>query len=158
MAIAQDSHQPGRLLSISRQLQQNRAAYYATLNQAQKGDLNITPWVCWFITQFSAACQHSALLMDQAIAKACFWSAHAQHDFNPRQRKTLQKLLDAGDNGFLGGLTAAKHGQISGASKATATRDLVDLLEKQALISHGVGKATKYYVNVPGWTQVTAPL
>ncbi|MBI1890589.1 MAG: hypothetical protein HYS18_08085 [Burkholderiales bacterium] len=78
---------------------------------------------------------------------------HVHHDFNPCQRKTLQKLLDAGDDGFLGGMTAEKHSKISGASKATATRDLTELLQKGALISRGVGKATRYYVNVPGWNR-----
>jgi Fic family protein len=72
---------------------------------------------------------------------------------NQRQRKTLQKLLDAGDGGFLGGMTAEKHSKITGASKATATRDLVDLLQKGALISRGIGKATKYLINVESWNQ-----
>lgn len=153
MAIAQDAQQETRLYSMSRQMQESRSAYYDVLNQAQKGDLDITSWVLWFVQQFSAACQKSGLHIDKAIEKARFWSTHADKDFNARQRKTLQKLLDAGDNGFLGGLTADKHCKITGASKATATRDLGDLLQKGALISRGVGKATKYYVNVPGWNQ-----
>ena len=74
-------------------------------------------------------------------------------NFNQRQRKTLQKLLDAGDGGFLGGMTAEKHSKITGASKATATRDLADLLQKGALISRGIGKATKYLINVESWNQ-----
>lgn len=158
MAIAQDARQETRLYCMSRQLQENRSAYYDVLNQAQKGDLDITPWVTWFVQQFSAACQKSGLQIDKAIEKARFWSTHADKDFNERQRKTLQKLLDAGDDGFLGGLTADKHSKITGASKATATRDLSDLLQKGALISRGIGKATKYYVNVPGWNQSASPL
>ena len=157
MAIAQDARQETRLYSMSRQLQENRSAYYDVLNQAQKGDLDITPWLGWFVQQFSAACQKSGLHIDKAIEKNRFWFTHAGQDFNQRQRKTLQKLLDAGDGGFLGGLTADKHSKISGASKATATRDLGDLLQKGALIARGTGKATKYYVNVPGWNQSTLP-
>lgn len=151
MAIAQDADQETRLYSMARQMQENRAAYYDELNNAQKGDLDITQWITWFVTQFSAACEQSGRHIDQALEKARFWSAHAATQFNARQRKTLQKLLDAGDGGFLGGLTAEKHGKITGASKASATRDLTDLLQKGALVSRGVGKATKYYVNVPGW-------
>jgi Fic family protein len=60
-------------------------------------------------------------------------------------------LLDVGDGGFLGGLTAEKHAKINATSKATATRDLTDLLQKGVLISQGLGKATKYLINVPGW-------
>jgi Fic family protein len=62
-------------------------------------------------------------------------------------------MLDAGDGGFLGGMTAEKHSKITGASKATATRDLVDLLQKGAVISRGIGKATKYLINVEVWNQ-----
>lgn len=151
MAIAQDAGQAVRLFCISRQMQENRAAYYDALNLAQTGDLNITPWVTWFVTQFGAACQQSTLHIDKAIERARFWSEHADKDFNERQRKALKKLLDAGDGGFLGGLTTEKHSQITGASKATASRDLIDMLQKGAMVSRGIGKATKYYVNVSGW-------
>lgn len=152
MTIAQDANSPIRLYSMSRQLQENRTAYYDALNAAQKGDGDVTSWVEWFATQFAAACIRSERLIDQALEKARYWSAHAGDQFNDRQRKALKRLLDAGDGGFLGGLTADKYCKITGASKATATRDLADLLQKNALFLLGIGKATKYYVNVPGWT------
>ncbi len=152
MAIAQDVRSPIRLYSMSRQLDENRTAYYDALNAAQKGDGDITSWVQWFATQFAEACIKSERLIDQALEKARYWSAHADARLNERQRKVLQKLLDAGDGGFLGGLSAHKYCKITGASKATATRDLADLLQREALFSKGRGKATKYYVNVPGWT------
>ncbi len=151
MAIAQDAQNEVRLYSLSRQLQQSRKAYYDALNLAQKGTLDITPWLEWFLVQFAQACQKSDLLIDNAIEKSRFWNIHAGRDLNDRQRKTLQKLLDAGDGGFLGGLTAEKHSKITGASKASATRDLSDLVQRGALISRGAGRGTKYYVNVPGW-------
>ncbi len=151
MAIAQDAQSPVRLYSISRQLQENRAAYYAALNAAQTGSLDITAWIAWFADQFGAACVKSESLIDEALRKARYWGTHAASTFSERQRKVLQKLLDAGDGGFLGGLTAEKYCKITGASKATATRDLGDLLFKEALISRGIGKATKYFINVPGW-------
>jgi Fic family protein len=151
MAIAQDAKSEMRLYSMSRQFQENRAAYYDALNEAQKGDLDITSWLVWFSTQFSEACKKSEMLIDRALEKARFWSVQAEHAFNERQRKTLHKLLDAGDGGFLGGLTAEKYCKITGVSKATATRDLTELLLKKALLVQGSGKATKYYVNVPGW-------
>lgn len=151
MAIAQDAKSATRLYSMSRQLEKSRTAYYEALNTAQKGGGDITMWIQWFALQFGEACVRSEFLIDQALEKARYWVAHTSHGFNERQRKTLQKLLDAGDGGFLGGLTAEKHCKITGASKATATRDLIDLLQKGALISRGVGKATKYYINVPGW-------
>jgi Fic family protein len=157
MALAQDPQlQIGglaRLTSISRTLQEHRRDYYDALNQAQTGPMNVTPWVTWFLDQFVKACQNTDTHISAALQKAQFWAAHTHHNFNPRQRKTLQKLLDAGDGGFLGGMTAEKHGKITGASKATATRDLSDLLEKGALIARGEGRGTKYFVNVIGWNQ-----
>jgi len=151
MAMAQDAKQEMRLYSMSRQLQENRSAYYDALNRAQKGGLDITDWLTWFVLQFSEACLKSEAHIDKALEKARYWSEHAPQLFNARQYKTLQKLLDAGDGGFIGGLTAEKYFKITGASKATATRDLSDLLFKGAIISRGIGKSTKYYVNVPEW-------
>ncbi|WP_295748619.1 Fic family protein [Undibacterium sp.] len=159
-ALAQDlpTQQLGvaGLISMSGRLQQQRKAYYEALHQAQTGDLDITAWVCWFLELFAAACQHTQQAISQAMMKAQFWSEHLNSNssnFNLRQRKTLQKLLDAGDGGFLGGMTAEKHSKITGASKATATRDLTELLQNGALISRGIGKATKYFINVNGWNQ-----
>ena len=155
LALAQDKQLRAfgmaRLASMSRSLQENRRAYYDALNRAQTGDQDITAWISWFLAQFSNACQKTEQHIGTALQKAQFWSKHRDSDFNLRQRKTLQKLLDAGDNGFLGGMTAEKHSKITGASKATATRDLTELLAKGALISRGVGKATKYYIDVIGW-------
>jgi Fic family protein len=152
LAIAQDAKSPIRLYCMSRQLQVNRAAYYDALNDAQKGNGEITVWLMWIAEQFAAACAHAERLIDQALEKARYWTSHAGDGFNDRQCKVAQKLLDAGDGGFLGGLTAEKYCKITGASRATVTRDLSDMLQKGALISRGIGKATKYFVNVPGWT------
>ena len=151
MAIARDAKSPLRLYSMSRQLQEARAEYYDALNAAQKGDGDLSIWLEWFVAQFGLACQRSEKLVDGALEKARFWSAHGADDFNARQRKVLQKLLDAGDGGFLGGLSAEKYTKITRAASATATRDLRDLVDKRALVATGVGKATKYHVNVPGW-------
>ena len=155
LALAQDKQLRAcgmaRLASMSRTLQENRGAYYDALNRAQTGDQDITAWISWFLAQFSNACQKTEQHISTALQKAQFWSKHRESDFNLRQRKTLQKLLDAGDGGFLGGMTAEKHSKITGASKATATRDLTELLAKGALISRGVGKATKYYIDVIAW-------
>ena len=80
-----------------------------------------------------------------------------RYQTNERQRKVLERLLEAGHvgsgGGFLGGMTTDKYAKITGTSKATATRDLVDLADKGLLRIEGVGKATRYAVNVPGWEQ-----
>jgi Fic family protein len=152
MAVAQDHRAPARLYSLSQQLLESRGGYYDALNQAQRSEGEVTAWVTWFAQQFAAACRRSSELIDRVIEKNRFWSEHSTTELNGRQRKVLQRLLDDGDGGFLGGLNAEKYMKMTGASKATATRDLAGLLAFGMLRTTGQGKATRYYVNVPGWS------
>ncbi len=153
LALAQDRGAASRMVSLSTQLLAHRRAYYDALHTAQTGGLDVTAWVQWFAQTFTQACEASCTIMASALQKASFWSDHTDGAVNARQRKVLQKLLDAGDGGFLGGLTAEKYTKITGASKATATRDLADLLRQELLWVQGVGKATRYGVKVVGWVQ-----
>jgi Fic family protein len=152
MALAQDRGVPTRLVSLSRQLMQDRSAYYDALNAAQRGNGDTSAWVQWFATAFGKACTQSLEVAGQALKKARFWAIHSATHINPRQRKVLQRLLDAGDGGFLGGMSADKYAKTTGASKATATRDLAGLLAAGLVWTTGQGRATRYYINVPGWT------
>ena len=106
MALAQDQGSPVRLYSLSRQLLESRAAYYDALNNAQRGTGDVTEWVEWFAQQISAACMRSSQVIDSALEKSRFWAGHATIELKERQRKVLQRLLDDGDGGFLGGLNA----------------------------------------------------
>jgi Fic family protein len=151
MALAQDVDSPQRFYSISRQLMAERRAYYDNLNAAQRGPLDVTTWAAFFVEQFRLACVTSQHVIAGAVEKNRFWAAHAQHDMNERQRKAVKRLLDAGEGGFEGGMTAEKYSNLTGASKATATRDLVQLLETGLLVATGRGRGTRYWVNVPGW-------
>lgn len=150
-AIAQYLGGPTRLVSLSSQFLRNRRGYYDALNQSQRGGLDVTPWVSWFADQFAQACRHSSMVIDRALEKSRFWAEHAGAIVNERQRKVVQRLLDDGDGGFLGGLNAEKYGNMTGASKATATRDLAALVEAGMLWAIGRGKGVRYFVNVPGW-------
>lgn len=152
MALAQDQGGNLRLYSVSRQLLEARAAYYAALNAAQHGTGEVTAWVAWFAGQLALACERTSAVIDGAIGKARFWAGHATKPLSERQRKVLQRLLDEGDGGFLGGLNAEKYQKMTGVSKATATRDLSDLLRHGLLWTQGQGKALRYYINMPGWT------
>ncbi len=142
MALAQDANAAVRLYSLSRRLHENRTQYYNALNAAQCGTHDATDWVVWFITQFEAACRQSASIVRAAVDKAHFW--RAAPEMNERQKKVVQKLLDAGPGGFAGGMSAAKYVNITGASKATATRDLADLAERGVLAVAGQGRGTRY--------------
>jgi Fic family protein len=161
MALAQDLGSPARMFGMSRQLLASRVAYYDALSQAQSGtpadSLDVTPWVQWFVQAFTQGCIQSQAVVKQALDKASFRQRAASLAVNERQSKVLNRLLEAGSSelggGFLGGMTAEKYSQITGTSKATATRDLSELLRHGLLKVEGVGKATRYAVNVEGWNQ-----
>ena len=152
MAVAQHLHQSVRLYSLSRQLLASRSGYYDSLNSAQRGDLDVTAWVGWFARQCTAAYESASQVIDRALEKRHFWDRHAGRGLNERQRKSLQRLLDAGDGGFEGGMNAEKYIKMTGTSKATATRDLADMVANGQLWTSGAGKALRYYITVPGWT------
>lgn len=157
LALAQAVGAPARLLGMSRQLLAVRAAYYDALNRAQSGGLDVTPWVQWFVQAFTQGCIQSQAVVKQALNRASFRQRATSLAVNERQSKVLNRLLEAGSSelggGFLGGMTAEKYSQITGTSKATATRDLSELLRHGLLKVEGVGKATRYAVNVEGWNQ-----
>ena len=157
LALAQAVGASARLLGMSRQLLAVRAAYYDALSQAQSGGRDVTPWVQWFVQAFTQGCIQSQAVVKQALDKASFRQRAASLAVNERQSKVLNRLLDAGSStlggGFLGGMTADKYSKITSSSKATATRDLSELLRHGLLRVEGVGKATRYAVNIEGWHQ-----
>jgi Fic family protein len=175
MALAQDMHAHDaeaspvlvRVYGLAHQMLKTRAAYYDALNHTQRlrgiapdaSTIDVTPWVQWFVQAFTRACIASQAVVRDATDKAQFWLRAAQCHINPRQSKVLERLLDAGHvgsgGGFLGGMTNEKYAKITATSKATATRDLADLLGHGLLRVEGVGKATRYAVNVPSWEQPT---
>lgn len=162
IALAQDVASPTRWFGMSRQLLAVRGAYYDALNLAQSGGLDVTPWVRWFVAAFTQGCISSQAVVRQALDKAAFRLRAASFSLNERQTKVLMRLLEAGSGelsgGLLGGMTAEKYSKITGASKATATRDLSELLRHGLLRVEGAGKATRYAVNVDGWSQPGAIL
>jgi Fic family protein len=152
LALAQHLRQAVRLYSLSRQLLASHSAYYDALNQAQRGSCHVTDWVLWFASQWAAACETASAVIDLALVKRRFWERPSACGLLERQRKVLQRLLDAGDGGFLGGLNAEKYIKMTGVSKPTATRDLTQMTTAGLLRSHGAGKATRYVIDVEGWS------
>ena len=173
MALAQDMHAQDalanpalvRVYGMAHQMLNYRAAYYGALNYAQRlggtapeaSVIDATPWVLWFVQAFTRACIASQAVVRDAADKAQFRLRAAQCQTNERQRKVLERLLEAGHvgsgGGFLGGMSSDKYAKITNTSKATATRDLADLLANGLMRVEGVGKATRYAVDVPGWVQ-----
>lgn len=156
LALAQDARLDQRLYSVSRQLAESRAAYYAELAAASRGDLDVTRWLAWFVAQFEGACRASEAVIDLSLAKARFWLEHADAPLNDRQRKVVNRMLDAGPAGFEGGMSTRKYEHLAGVSRATAYRDLEELARHRLLVQTGVGRGTRYHVALPGWTATRA--
>ena len=95
IALAQDARRSSRLLGISSAMRQRQAAYYDALNVAQRGDGEVTPWLAWFLDTCTEACRTSAELIDEALARARFWTDHRAVPLNERQRRVLGRMLDA---------------------------------------------------------------
>jgi len=151
MALAQDADTSQRYCSMSRQLLANRDAYYDALNAAQRGSMDVTSWVLFFIEQFKSACIASQDIVQAASEKTRFWSRFSNIELNERQRKALQRMLEAGKEGFEGGMSADKYSHLTSASKATATRDLTEMASAGLLVRTGQLKSTRYWMNIPGW-------
>lgn len=154
LAIGQDMGQPGRILSLSRQIESCKDQYYKELEMAQRSRTpDVTSWMRWMLEQITFASDYASQTIDHSLQRIQFQSLMAQCSLNDRQLKTMKKLLDAGPKGYEGGMTTRKHEQISKTSKPTAARDLIDLEEKGLLLKRGLGRSTRYYLAIDGWAE-----
>jgi Fic family protein len=151
LALARDSGEASRLIRISQRLLEKRGDYYAELEHAQHGGLDVTRWMAWFIAQVRAACEQASAVMDASLEKARFWYSHRDKELTPRQRKVVNALLDAGPGGYHGGMSTRKYEHLTGASRATASRDLIELAQAGLLRQDGAGRSTRYCLNIDGW-------
>ena len=145
MAIAQDEGLTMRLFSLSAQLSEERDAYHTGLESAQRGGLDVTPRLVWFLNQVAAACTRSQATVARTLAKARFWLHFQEVDISDRQRKVLNRLLDAGPDGFEGGMTNRKYIGMTKTSRATAYRELSDLVVKGFLVATEKGGRSSAY-------------
>lgn len=130
-----------RCYSLSAQILRNRKSYYSLLEEAQKGGLDVTDWLKWFLATLVEALRESLATTDRLIYKVRFWSRFSAVDINARQRKLLNALLD----GFQGKLTSSKYYKINHCSQDTASRDLTDLVEKGLLRKSAEGGRSTHY-------------
>lgn len=148
MALAQDEKIPTRFYSLSSQIMKERKHYYEILERCQKGDLDITDWLSWFLGCYIRALEGAIRLVAKVLAKATFWQHFGQVDLNERQRKVVNLLLNAGIDGFEGGLTTRKYVSIAKTSRATAFREIADLVDKGLLTQNLTkGRNTSYDLN-----------
>lgn len=145
MLLARDENNPKRFYSLSSQIMAERNDYYDTLNATQTGSLDITIWLEWFLGCMNRAILSSNSLLGTIMSKARFWKVFAQTRLNQRQIKVINRLLDLGPDGFLGGLKNKKYMGIAHTSRATAQRELAELVQKGILIKlPGGGRSSSY--------------
>jgi Fic family protein len=155
LVLARDSGEASRLIRISQRLLEKRADYYGELERAQHGSLDVTGWMSWFIAQVRAACDQASVVMDASLEKARFWYSHRDKELTPRQRKVINALLDAGPGGYEGGMSTKKYEHLTGASRATSSRDLIELAHAGLLRQDGAGRSTRYGLNIDRWGVVS---
>jgi Fic family protein len=141
MLLAQSDNSTQRFYSMSAQIRLERKEYYEVLEKTQKGDLDITEWIKWFLSCLINALKASDNILSRVLIKADFWNKNAKTIMNERQKKVLNKLLD----GFEGKLTSMKWAKITKCSKDTAIRDINDLINKNILQKETAGgRSTNY--------------
>ncbi|SET94736.1 Fic family protein [Pseudomonas graminis] len=154
LAMAQGEHQAIRFYAMSASILARRQDYYRILEATQRGDLNITEWLLWFLQTLLHTLEQAMQRIERVLVKARFWQAHRDDGLPPEQTKVLNRLLNGDllsekpDAGFTGGISAAQYQAVAKVSKATATRHLQDLLEKGCLRKlPGGGRSTRYQIN-----------
>lgn len=144
MALARSEASPQRFYSMSAEIQQRRKGYYAILETTQKGDLDVTDWLVWFLDCLDGAITRSEAELQHVLVKARFWEAHRETALNSRQRLMLNKLID----GFEGKLTSSKWATMAKCSQDTALRDIEGLIALGILEKEPAGgRSTSYRLN-----------
>jgi Fic family protein len=134
------------LLALSQTINRGRKTYYEMLEASNKRN-KITEWLVYFARTVIEAQSGAQNLVDFIIAKTKFYDRF-RGQLNERQEKVIARMMREGPDGFKGGLSAEKYISITGASRATATRDLQALAEKKALIRTGLLKSTRYHLQL----------
>lgn len=147
LALSQADSHSIRLYAMSVAILERRADYYRTLGSAQKGSLDITSWICWFLDTLDYSIELALQVIDRSLAKTFFWLRHCNDDLSPEQTKVLNRLLDGGEQGFENGISASQYQKVAGVSKPTATRHLAQLVDRGCIEKlPGGGRNTRYQI------------
>ncbi|MEP7319844.1 MAG: Fic family protein [Panacibacter sp.] len=145
MQLARADASPQRFYSMSAQIRKQRNAYYNILEKTQKGNLDITEWLQWFLDCLFAALTATDKTLARVLNKAQFWKQHTATHISSRQRLMINKILD----GFDGKLTSSKWAKIAKCSADTALRDIQDLIIKNILRKEQAGgRSTNYELTI----------
>jgi len=143
MLLARSERSAQRFYSISAQIKAERGKYYDHLEESQKGDLDITAYLDWFLGCLDRAFDGAETILADVIRKAKFWERHGGQSFNDRQKLMIDKMLD----GIDGKLTSSKWAKMAKTSQDTAGRDIAGLLRDNVLVREpGGGRSTSYAI------------
>jgi Fic family protein len=141
MLLARSENSSQRFYSMSAQIRAERGDYYAILERTQKGSLDVTHWMEWFLSCLSRAIDSAQSTLGTVLAKARFWESHRDVSLNDRQRTVVNRMLD----GFEGKLTTSKYAKLAKCSQDTAGRDIDALIERGMLARNPAGgRSTSY--------------
>lgn len=144
LLLARTDGSAQRFYSLSAQIQRERKAYYDILERTQKGSLDVTEWLAWFLRMLNQALSHANSALDTVMQKARFWQALNGAGLNERQVKVLNQVLD----GFEGHLTTSKWSALAKCSADTSLRDITDLLARGVLQKTAAGgRSSSYQLN-----------
>lgn len=144
LLLARADGSPQRFYSLSAQIQRERKAYYQLLERTQKGSLDVTEWLAWFLAVLQRAVDQAQHTLDGVLNKACFWQRWAAMPLNARQVKLLNRLLDGIDSK----LTSSKWASMAKCSPDSALRDINELLARGVLRKSAAGgRSTCYELN-----------
>lgn len=141
MILARSENSPQRFYSMSAQIREERSAYYSILERTQKGSLEITPWMEWFMGCLHRAIKRAHTTLKSVMNKARFWDSLGAITINERQRSILTRLLD----GFEGKLTTSKYAKLAKCSTDTALRDILYLVNHNILARDSAGGRSTGY-------------
>lgn len=149
LALSQADNQSISLYAMSVVLFEQRTGYYRILGQTQRGSLDITPWLVWFLDTLNATIEQAQQAVTHTLAKNRFWQRNGSKRLNKEQIRVLSWLIDCGENGFFQSLSASQYQKIAQVSKPTSTRHLTDLLNKDCLEKMpGGGRNTRYQIKL----------
>jgi Fic family protein len=131
-----------RYYSMSAEINHRKKAYYDILESTQRGSMDVTEWMLWFVDCLKSAILHTLESVQHTLAKAAFWDKNSELAINERQRKIINRLWD----GFNGKLTTSKYAKICSCSQDTALRDINDLISKSILRDSGENGRNKNYL------------
>jgi Fic family protein len=145
MALARSENSPQRFYSMPAQIRQERNAYYDILERTQKGTMDVTPWMEWFLGCLGRAIDGAQEVLSAVLRKARFWERMKDVPLNERQRLIINRLLDS----FEGKLTSSKYALLAQCSQDTAHRDILALVEHGVLARNPEGGRSTSYALAP---------